>query len=242
MRQKTSFSRGIFSNVSMIILFVLFIVSCNKNSLEKEKTQNEIMEEYKQTLYNDKDFIENYKIDRILTNINTNKDLILDDTKINSLLKSLEKTRSSEELKFAFSSHGYSNSAELVRLFDLKATALNNIQKKFPYLSHLQKEELNELFVYSYERVIIDTKSTVHKPGCSNNCCDAYVDGIDDCDTDFAIATGFALFGGGLAAIFGTPIAGAAAVSTGIGAAYLMHERCAATTARTYRQCMGYPR
>lgn len=241
MRQATLFSRGILFGVGIILLFSLIIVGCKKES-QKEKDRDEIIEQYKSELSKDKDFIENYKLDRIITNFNKDKNLIIDENKTNSLLKSLKEPKSLEELNHAFASHGFTNSAELVRLFNLKASALINVQKKFPYLSHLTKDELKNLFVYSYERVIIETATTVHQPGCSTNCCDAYVDGMSDCDLDFTIATGLSLLGGAAATIFGTPIAGAAAVSTGIGGAYLMHEKCSATTARTYRQCMGYPR
>lgn len=79
-----------------------------------------------------------------------------------------------------------------------------------------------------------------HAQGCTTNCCDAYVGAINDCDTDFAIATGWSLLAAGIATITATPIAGAAAVSTGIGAAYMANMRCAATAATGYRVCMGY--
>lgn len=48
------------------------------------------------------------------------------------------------------------------------------------------------------------------------------------------------IIGGAVATVFATPIVGATTVSTGIGGAYLMHEKCSATSARVYRQCMGY--
>lgn len=242
MKQGKSFSRGMLSAAAVILLFSLIIVGCKKES-QREINLEEIIKQYKSELFKDNDFIENYKLDRIITDLNKDKNLIIDENKSNSLLKSIKEPKSLEELNHAFASHGYTNSAELIRLFNLKASALINVQKRFPYLSHLTKEELKSLFMYSYERVIIETKTNyVHRPGCSNNCCDAYVDGMSDCDLDFTIATGLAFLGGAAATIFGTPIAGAAAVSTGIGGAYLMHERCSATTARTYRQCMGYPR
>lgn len=242
MRKKTSLNRRMFTLLTVSMLFFAVIVGCKKNSITTERIHEETIEQYKSTLYLNNDFIENFKLDKIITSFNRNKNLIIDETKNSSLFLLLEKSKSLDELTLAFSSHGYTNSSELVRLLNLKASALLNVKKKFPYLSKLTKEEFYNLFVYSYKKIVVETMSSSHSQGCTTNCCDAYVDGMSDCDLDFAIATGFSLLAGGVAAVFGTPIAGAVTVSSGIGAAYLMHERCSATTARTYRQCMGYPR
>ena len=63
---------------------------------------------------------------------------------------------------------------------------------------------------------------------------------VMDTLTECLIVSGLSILGGAVATVFATPIVGATTVSTGIGGAYLMHEKCSATSARVYRQCMGY--
>lgn len=239
MRTITSVKWGFLSAVTTFIFFSIIIAGCNKE-YQTNRNHDQIIEEYKLALSKDKDFIDNYRLDRIITNLNRNTNLVIDENKTNSLLEILKVPKSIEELSYSFASYGYSNPTQLVTLFNLKASTLFNVQQKYTYLSQLTKEELKRLFVYSYQKVILETTTYEHLPGCSNNCCDSYVDGMSDCDLDFAIVTGISILGGLAATIFGTPIVGATTVSTGIGGAYLMHERCSATSARVYRQCMGY--
>jgi len=239
MRKIASIKWGLLSAVITFIFFSIIIAGCNKE-YQKNRNHDQIIEEYKLALFKDKDFIDNYRLDRIITNLNRNKNLVIDENKTTSLVEILKVSKSLEELSYSFTSYGYINPNQLVTLFNLKASALFNVQQKYTYLSQLTKEELKNLFLYSYQKVILETATYEHLPGCSNNCCDAYVDGMSDCDLDFAIVTGISILGGLAATIFGTPIVGATAVSTGIGGAYLMHERCSATSARVYRQCMGY--
>jgi hypothetical protein len=239
MRKIASIQWGILSAVTTFIFFSMIIAGCNKEN-QKNRSHDQIIEEYKLSLFKDKDFIDNYLLDINITNLNKNKNLVIDDHKSNLLFESLKMIKSKEELSQLFTSYGYSNPIQLVTLFNLKASALYNIQQKYTYLSHFTKDELKNLFVYSYQRVILETITNEHLPGCLNSCCDTYVDSMSDCDIDFAIVTGVSILGGLASTIFGTPILGATAVTTGIGGAYLMHERCSATSARVYRQCMGY--
>jgi hypothetical protein len=239
MRKTTSVPLGLHSLATIFIFFSFIIVGCNKehqNSINHEHLINE----YKLALFKDKDFIDNYMLDLCITSLNRKKNLIIDDHKTTQLFESLKIIKSIQELTYAFASCGYSNPTQLVTLFNLKATALNNVRQKFPYMSKLSNGELKKLFLYSYERVILLAINYEYLPGCSNSCCDTYVDSMSDCDIDFAIVTGVSILGGLASTIFGTPILGATAVTTGIGGAYLMHERCSATSARVYRQCMGY--
>lgn len=235
----TSTKWVLIATVITFIFFSILIVGCNKES-QNERNHEQIIEEYKLLLYQDKDFIKNYNLDIAITNLNRNKNLIIDESRTSLLFESLKLIKSTEELSHVFASFGYRNPNELVALFNSKASALINVKQKFPYLSQLPTEELKKMFLYSYERVNVSTITNEHKPGCSNNCCDAYVDGMSDCDLDFAIVSGLSILGGAVASVFATPIVGATTVSSGIGGAYLMHEKCSATSARVYRQCMGY--
>ncbi len=239
MRKVTSICGGVLSAFIIFVFFSIVITGCIKEN-QNERNHEQIVEEYKLLLYQDKDFIENYKLDLAITNLNRNKNLIIDESRTSLLFESLKLIKSTEELSHVFASFGYRNPNELVALFNSKASALINVKQKFPYLSQLPTEELKKMFLYSYERVNVSTITNEHKPGCSNNCCDAYVDGMSDCDLDFAIVSGLSILGGAVASVFATPIVGATTVSSGIGGAYLMHEKCSATTARVYRQCMGY--
>ncbi len=239
MRKVTTIYGFILSALTTLVFFSIVITGCNKG-YQNNRNHNQIIEEYKLALFKDNDFIDNYRLDRVITNLNKNINLVIDENKTNALVEILKVSKSKEELRQAFASFGYRNPIELVALFDLKASILIKVLQKFPYLSKLKTEELKKIFLYSYERVNLITITDEHKPGCSNNCCDGYVDGISDCDLDFAIVSGLSILGGAVATVFATPIVGATTVSTGIGGAYLMHEKCSATSARVYRQCMGY--
>lgn len=237
---RNHFNKGIFVAILSIGSILFLIPSCEKTSIADTQNHAEIFENYKSTLYKDEDFIKNFEIDQALTSFNKSKHLTFNEQKANILSNAIAVSKSNQDIEAAFSAYGSINASALVKLFNLKANALINIQKKYPALSQLSKEEFTNLFISSYKSVVLTTQLLKHREGCSTNCCDAYVDGISDCDTDFAIGTGFALIGAGIATITGTPIAGAAAVSAGIGSAYLSHTRCASSAARTYRQCMGY--
>lgn len=239
MRKVTTIYGYIIPVFTTFVFFSIVIAGCNKE-YQKNSDHHQIIEEYKLSLFKDKDFIDNYRLDRVITNLNKNINLVIDENKTNSLVETLKVSKSKEELSFAFASFGYKNPFELVALFNSKASALISVKQKFPYLTQLTKEELKKMFLYSYERVNLSIITDEHKPGCSNNCCDVYVDGMSDCDLDFAIVSGLSILGGAVATVFATPIVGATTVSSGIGGAYLMHEKCSATSARVYRQCMGY--
>jgi len=239
MRKVTTIYGFILSTLTTLIFFSIVITGCNKE-YKNNRNHDQIIEEYQLALFKDKDFIDNYRLDRVITNLNKNINLVIDENKTNSLVEILKVSKSKKELSHAFASFGYRNPNELVALFNSKASVLINVKQKFPYLTQLTKEELKKMFLYSYERVNLSTINDEHKPGCSNNCCDGYVDGMSDCDLDFAIVSGLSILGGAVATVFATPIVGATTVSTGIGGAYLMHEKCSATSARVYRQCMGY--
>ncbi len=60
---------------------------------------------------------------------------------------------------------------------------------------------------------------------------------MQDCDDDFAIATLETIVEGGVAFIFGTPLAAAGVVSVGIGAAWLSHSKCVKSVVRDWKLC-----
>lgn len=217
---------------------VLMIVGCNK---QIPLNHEQIIQKYKTTLPLDKDFIENYKLDKIIMNLNIVIKNAENEIDNESLCELIKKSHSIEDLKNAFTTHGYNNGDSIVNYFVLKATALANIKHKFPYLSNLQKNEFNNLWIYSRRNTAFNARETLNFQFLSNNpCVDAYVDDIDDCDMEFAIETAFAIFAGGLFGIGGSPSEGIKTMVTGIGTAYVLHKRCSQTAARAYKKCMGY--
>lgn len=107
--------------------FSIVIAGCNKE-YQKNSEHDQIIEEYKLALFKDKDFIDNYRLDRVITNLNKNINLVIDENKTNSLVEILKVSKSKEELRYAFASFGYRNSFELVALFNSKASALINVK------------------------------------------------------------------------------------------------------------------
>ena len=106
-----------------------------------------------------------------------------------------------------------------------------------PELQGLTKDSIKAVLSATYSDYLL----THHRSFRTQyDCVKDYVDGMSDCDEDFAITTLGTLVGAIGATIFGTPVAGAAAVSTGIGIAYAQHTRCASSVARDYRKCRGY--
>jgi len=145
MRKITSICGGVLSAFIIFVFFSIFITGCIKEN-QNERNHEQIVEEYKLLLYQDKDFIENYKLDLAITNLNRNKNLIIDESRTSLLFESLKLIKSPEELSHVFASFGYRNTNELVALFNSKASALINVKQKFPYLSQLPTEELKKCF------------------------------------------------------------------------------------------------
>ena len=145
MRKVTTIYGYMLPAFTTLVFFSIVIAGCNKE-YQKNSNHDQIIEEYKLALFKDKDFIDNYRLDRVITKLNKNINLVIDENKTNSLVEILKVSKSKEELSHAFASFGYRNPFELVALFDSKATALINVKQKFPYLTQLTKQELNKMF------------------------------------------------------------------------------------------------
>jgi len=235
----TTVSKKVFFTFFLLIIATFILDGCKKESATKELSNIEIIEKYKLLLFKDIDFINNFKLDRMIIKINSNNNL--NSKQRNILLELINNSKNISEIKQLFESSGFQHTDELFKLFELKTKSLLNIKRKFPDLKYLTNDELKELHSYSYANLVIEINNmAIHKPGCNTNCCDTYVGSMQDCDTDFTIGTGISLVGGAIATVLGTPIAGSLTVTSGIGGAYLYYQRCSSSAANAYRQCMGY--
>ncbi len=235
----TTISKNLIFTFLLISTANFILYGCKKDSSPKELSNLEIIDKYKIMLYKDIDFINNFKLDRMIIKVNSNNNITTKQRNI--LLELINNSKNISEIKQLFETAGVQNTDELFKLFELKTTSLLNIKRKFPDLKFLSNDELKELHAYSYTNLVFEINNmAVHKPGCSTNCCDTYVGSMQDCDTDFAIGTGISLVGGAIATVIGTPIVGSLTVTSGIGTAYLYYERCSSSAVNAYRQCMGY--
>ena len=72
MRKIVSIQWSFLSAVTTFIFFSMIIAGCNKEN-QKNRSHDQIIEEYKLALFKDKDFIDNYILDISITNFNKNK-------------------------------------------------------------------------------------------------------------------------------------------------------------------------
>jgi hypothetical protein len=238
---RKSFLPSIFYGIILIaIAFSSVLFSCSRGSSETTQEDHaKIVNSYKQTLSKDEDFIKNFQADQTLSGYLKDSTIQFDEKSYQTLLTEVSKAKTDNELIAAFKNYNISNAENIVDLFIEKRNALSRVRRKYPKLSYLSRTEFNQLFMESYRSVIVYVP-TAHAPGCSTNCCDAYVSATGDCDVDFIIATGFSLLGASIATVTATPIVGAATATAGIAAAYMTNMRCMATAASGYRSCMGY--
>jgi hypothetical protein len=234
------FNKGVFLATICIGCILFLLPACEKTSSINEKDNAATIEAYKSTLFKDADFVRNFQADRILSGYLYDPMKKFDEQGYQILVSDVSNAKTDNDLTAAFKKSNVAYAENIVSLFIEKRDALSRVKAKYPKLSDLSRAEFNQLFIESYKSVTINVQALKHAEGCSNNCCDGYVGAMSDCDTDFAIATGWSLLAAGAATIFGTPIAGAVAVSSGIGAAYMASMRCSATAASGYRSCMGY--
>ena len=227
-------------------LFIIFslvsFLSCSKNSKKENLTVDniELIKQYRQSLSKDEDFINNFKIDKNLTGLQNDSLKKMDEQNFNLFLSEIKNAKSEKNLIESFRNYNIANPEIIVSLIKQKESALLRVKSKYPKLYLLSNKEFTQVFTYSYKEVANNPTMLMRRPGCSNSCCDGYVDAIGDCDTDFAIGTAGAILAGAVATIVTTPIGGAGAVTIGIGTAYALHERCSRTAARSYRVCQGY--
>lgn len=234
------FNKGVFLAIICIGCILFLLPACEKTNSLNEKDNAATIESYKSTLFKDADFVRNFQADRTLSGYLYDPMKKFDEQGFQILVSDVSNAKTDYDLITAFKKSNVSYAENIVSLFIEKRDALSRVKEKYPKLSNLTRAEFNQLFIESYKSVTINVQATKHAPGCANNCCDGYVSAMSDCDVDFAIATGWSLLAAGVATITATPIAGAAAVSTGIGAAYMANMRCSATAASGYRSCMGY--
>ena len=71
-------------------------------------------------------------------------------------------------------------------------------------------------------------------------CVRHYVDDVDECDGNFAMATGAALLIGGITGVFTAGVGGAAVFTGGMFINTLTHNACLKNAARDYKNCQGY--
>ena len=76
MRKIVSIQWSFLSAVTTFIFFSMIIAGCNKEN-QKNRSHDQIIEEYKLALFKDKDFIDNYILDISITNFNKNKNLVI---------------------------------------------------------------------------------------------------------------------------------------------------------------------
>jgi hypothetical protein len=123
----------------------------------------------------------------------------------------------------------------LVSLLLEKADLVAKLYEERPDLELLHYNDFIDVINHSYE--IVDPQET---EVYGRSCAQSYTADIKDCDHNFAVAAVFTFFTAAGATLIGTPVAGGAAVFTGIGAAYYQDKICRGTAARHYRECMGY--
>lgn len=124
------------------------------------------------------------------------------------------------------------NGNTLVSLFYSKIESINLLYNDYPDLKTLSYEELNEL--------VMHCNSVILGGNREESCASSYTADISDCDASFTVGTLFSVLAAAGATVVGTPIAGAGALSLGMGATYMNDKICRSTAARHYRECMGY--
>ncbi len=223
-----------------ICIIVLVIFACFKSYAINTPTKNDLSIQ----LASDEDFIRDVQINKSLFNTASDTtSTILSNEEYTQMVNSATSAANYEELIEIFSQYNVTFPENLLSLLDEKGAIWTRIVEKFPALNQLSSDELSRVLGDGY-KIVIERNTRAeegrHAPGCTTNCCDHYVADGGDCDYDFAIATGLTFLGGVAAGVFGSPMAGAAVISLGVGGAYAYHTRCMKTAARNYRICMGY--
>jgi hypothetical protein len=239
---KKLFAAGmVYSFIFITVVSSSVFYSCSKGFADApEEDYTQIINNYRQALSKDEDFIKNFQVDKILSGYLRDSMERFEEKSYQRLLREVSNAKREKDLIVALNNYGHSDAESLVSFFIEKSNALSKVKSKYPKLSNLSQAEFNQLFMESYRSVSFSSVTIEHAPGCTTNCCDAYVRAANDCDISFAIATGLTLFGAGIATFTATPVAGAATLTAGIAGAYLDNMRCMATAASGYRSCRGY--
>lgn len=211
------------------------VVIKNSNSI--------IVSIYKETLGTDTTFIqlmENYELIKNQQLVGLNVD---DYNQMHKIEKSLRDANTKEQVVLAYKLNGVTEYNTLLDLFEQQFFLMKRLLNKYPNIQQLNKEELANLFLTS-KQVIVNNKNPNNNKimkDCTNDCCRAYVNGMNDCTNSFMLSSAaVVLVGIGEFVLTKNLFASEFTVVAGLGATNLENIKCQNSTVRDYRLCMHY--
>lgn len=239
MKRKLILQFGFFTAIMIAFLacYESKDITPNLDTLNSQEKIKKILE--------DRNFIELMKLDKKILEVN---DTTLPTLNGETTLDLVNKLKHSPSVKHSikiFQQAGINNSTLLFNLFQKKYQIFQELVTYNPVLRGLQKSDLSYLFQEAVKKYLSqqsssklrhDNISTRMEDACSQG----YAVGMENCDNVFAISVGFSILAGAGATVVGTPVAGAATVSSGIGAAYLNDVVCRQNVVSNWKICRGY--
>ena len=217
-----------------ILVATNVFISCNKND-EKNTNEKNIFEDknLQSRVSASKNFTQTYKSLKNITLTGNN----LNQNQIENIIKELKNAMSNDEMRSIFNKNSFENSNLMISYFDSYATDMQNLYFEFKAdFKDYKASEVSKFIVMclmDFDKTKIQNTSFHTEDACSSG----YSAGMNTCDEQFAIATAGTIVAAAVATVIGTPIAGAGAISTGIGAAYMNDISCRNGVVANWRIC-----
>ena len=182
-----------------------------------------------------------------------------DEDELKNYIFDIKNASSLDDIIAIYERIGINHASEIVFLFEKKAQEIIFLLQNNSNFQNLSLSKANDLLAAEYNYYLKNNTladysiSSLGIQGSANlfmtasyypnsarmldACSEGYGVGMEACDDNFASNTAWTLLGAAFATVIGTPVAGAMAITSGIGAAYLLDRACRKTVVQNWRIC-----